>query len=287
MQTRTRRLAALAAVGALTFTMAACSSDDDATESTGTTAKTSDSMAGDDLSAMMAEVDLTSEGTITVCSDMPYEPFEFEDPDTGETTGFDFDVVSAMGDQLGVEVTFIDSEFEGILGLMAAGTCDMAASALTITPERQENADFTEPYFDADQSLLVLADNAETYTDLESLAGETIGVQADTTGETYANENKAEGTEVKSYAGADELFLALQSGEVAAVLQDLPVNNYRAVTDEAFVVTATFPTGEQYGFAVEKDDTAFLAALDAALASVKDDGSYDTIYETYFGAASS
>jgi len=280
MHTRSRRLAAVVAASALALSMAACSSDDD----TADTSTDGTEASGEGLTALMADVELSSAGTITVCSDMPYEPFEFEAED-GSTTGFDYDVVSAMGDELGVEVTFLDSEFEGILGQMVAGTCDMAASALTITPERQENADFTEPYFDADQSLLVRADDEETYTDLESLAGQKIGVQADTTGEAYANENKAAGSTVTSFAGADELFLALQSGSIDAILQDLPVNNYRAVTDDAFAVTATFPTGEQYGFAVEKGDTALLTALDAALDAVRSDGTYDTIYEKYFGPA--
>ena len=111
------------------------------------------------------------------------------------------------------------------------------------------------PYFDADQSLLVLTENEETYATLDDLAGKTIGVQVETTGATYAEENTPEGATIKEFQTGDEMFPALISGDIDAALQDLPVNAYRATTaPDQFVVTETFPTGEQYGFAVAKDN---------------------------------
>jgi polar amino acid transport system substrate-binding protein len=213
---------------------------------------------------------------------MPYEPFEFQNED-GETEGFDYDVVSAMGDQLGLGVEFVTTPFDGIIPALVAGNCDMIASAMTITPERAEQVAFTEPYFDADQSLLVLAENEESLTDLDSLAGKRVGVQSGTTGATYAAENAPEDTEIIEFQTGDEMFPALTSKDIDAALQDLPVNAYRATQAEEFVVTATFATGEQYGFAVTQENTALLEALDAALAASKDDGSYDAAYATWFG----
>jgi ABC-type amino acid transport substrate-binding protein len=213
---------------------------------------------------------------------MPYEPFEFQNED-GETEGFDYDVVSAMGDQLGVEVEFVTTPFDGIIAAMGGGSCDMIASAMTITEERAEQVDFTEAYFDADQSLLVLTENEETYATLDDLTDATIGVQSGTTGATYATENQPEGSTIKEFATGAEMFPALVSGEIDAALQDLPVNAYRATTaPDEFVVTETFSTGEQYGFAVPKD-SALLAPLDAALAAIRDDGTYDEVYATWFG----
>lgn len=267
MRTRSR-FTLIAAVAVSALVLGACG-DDSSDDSSDTTA------AAGDLS-------LVNDGRLTVCSDMPYEPFEYEED--GETKGFDFEVVSAMGDELGLETEFVTTPFDTIIPALVAGNCDMIASAMTITDERAEQVDFTEPYFDADQSLLVLAENAERFASLEDLAGERIGVQVETTGASYANENTPDGATVVEFQTGDELFPALISGDISAALQDFPVNGYRAATDpEQFVVTETFPTGEQYGFAVSQDNNALLEALDEALATIRDNGTYDSIFATWFG----
>ncbi len=277
MRQRSMLILPLVAVAALL--LGACG-DDSADDATTTTA--SDSGGSSESGLSLDGVTLVNDGQITVCSDMPYEPFEFEED--GETKGFDYVVVSAMGDKLGTSVEFVTTPFDSIIPAVAAGNCDMIASAMTITDERKENALFTEPYFDADQSLLVLTENAEKYASLEDLAGQTIGVQSETTGATYAEENLPEGATIKAFGTGDELFGALISDSIQGALQDLPVNAYRATQDsEQFTVTETFTTGEQYGFAVAKDNTALGEALDAALAATKDDGSYDAAYSTWFG----
>ena len=176
-------------------------------------------------------VELIEDGQLTVCSDMPYKPFEFEED--GKTTGFDYDVVSAMAKQLDVEVEFKTTPFDSIIPALQVPDCDMIASAMTITPEREEQVSFTTPYFDADQSLLVLTDNAEKYATLDDLADKTIGVQVETTGATYAKENLPDGATIKEFQTGDEMFPALISGDIDAALQDLPVNAYRATTSQA------------------------------------------------------
>jgi polar amino acid transport system substrate-binding protein len=275
---RQRSLLVLPLLAVAALLLGACGDDESSEETT-----TTEADSGSTDSAISLEgVTLVEDGQLTVCSDMPYKPFEFEED--GETKGFDYDVVSAMGDQLGVEVEFVTTPFDSIIPALAAGNCDMIASAMTITDERKEQVNFTEPYFDADQSLLVLKENEETYATLDDLAGKTIGVQVETTGATYAEENKPEGATVKEFQTGDEMFPALISGDIDAALQDLPVNAYRATTaPDGFVVTETFPTGEQYCFAVAKENTDLLGALDAALAASKEDGTYDAAYTTWFG----
>lgn len=156
---------------------------------------------------------------------------------------------------------------------------------MTITDDRKEQANFSQPYYNSQQSLLVRAEDAATYATLDDLAGQTIGVQAGTTGEEYANENTPEGATIRSYEGGEDLFLPLQSGDIAAVLQDLPVNGFRASQDDAFVVTASFGTEEQYGFAFSKDNEALLAAFDDVLTGMIDDGTYDQVFAEWFGDA--
>ena len=263
----------LALLPALALVFAACGDDDDEPTNTG---------AGGDAPAA-DELDLVADGTLTVCSDIPYEPFEFEGED-GEFTGYDIETLEEIATRIGdLELEVRVTPFDGILGALEAGDCDVVGSSVTITEERAEQVNFTQPYFDADQSLLVAAEDEETYATLDDLAGQTIGVQAGTTGEIYAEENTPDGATIKAFEGAAELFAALEAGDVAAILQDFPVNAYRATQDDTFQVTEQFPTGEQYGLAVAKDNESVLTFIDEGLATLREDGRFDEIFATYFG----
>lgn len=226
---------------------------------------------------------LVSEGALTICSDAPYEPFEMQVD--GEWTGFDMDLINAVATALELEPAVIVVPFDGIWLLPAAGECDIVVSAMTITEERAESTLFTDPYFDADQSLLVRAEQAEEFATLASLAGKNIAVQTGTTGETYAQEHKPEGATLISFDEPAAMFLALASGEVDAILQDLPVNGFRSTQDDSMVVTETFPTGEQYGFAVDPDNAGLAQAVNAELAALRDAGTYREIFSKWFGAS--
>lgn len=287
---RTRRSASLVGLAVALLLVAGACSKSDSNSSTSTGSTTGGSTPGStvksaDLSAQMKDVKLVTAGQLTICSDIPYAPFEFYDKDNGDKlTGFDVQLAEAMAKSLGVKTEFKVTPFDSIIQSLAAGNCDMIASATTITDERKEKVSFSEPYFDADQSLLVLKADEGSYKKLADLKGKVIGVQAGTTGADYAAENKPEGATIKEFQGADEMFAAVASGDVQALLQDFPVNKYRAVKNpDKFVVTETFTTGEQYGFATNKDATALTKAIDAALAESKSNGTYDSIYETWFG----
>jgi polar amino acid transport system substrate-binding protein len=267
----TRRL--LAVVGASALLLAACGDDDTSSDDTTTTAAGSETVE--------APAGLVADGAITVCSDTPYEPFEMKDDDDNDT-GFDMDLVAAIGERADLELAVIDLPFDGILASLAAGQCDVVASAVTITDERAEQVDFTDSYFDAEQSLLIKTDNEEI-TGIADLDGKTVGVQTGTTGEAYANEN-ATGATITSFEDSDGLFAALESGTIDAILQDLPVNGYRSTQDPSVTVVETYSTDEQYGFAVEKGNAELLAFLNDGLEALHDDGTYDELYDTYFGS---
>ena len=270
---RTTRRASMAIVAISTLLLAACGGDDSGTVSE----------PDDDASAIAAPAGLVSDGTLTVCSDTPYEPFEFKD-DSGTDTGYDMDLLRAVAERAELDMTVKDLPFDGILGSLTAGDCDVVASAVTIKPERAEQVDFTEPYFDADQSLLVKTAEAGEHSALDKLAGKTIGVQSGTTGETYAKEHTPEGATVKGFEDSDGLFAAIAAGDIAGILQDLPVNAYRATQDTTLQVVETFKTGEQYGFAVKKGNAELLGFLDDGLAALRANGEFNTIYTRYFGS---
>lgn len=281
MRTRSLRYGAASAVAALALLTSACSSDESTTDT-----DTTEESGSDTTAEGGGTLDLVAEDILTICSDIPYAPFEME-AEEGEGfdgyEGFDIELLAAIASDQGLTISVKDLPFDGILGALPAGDCDIVGSAVSITPEREEQVLFSESYFESKQSLMVLTEDEATYPDLESLAGKTIGVQSGTTGAAYAEENKPEGATIKEFEGGEDLFGALASGDIEAALQDFPVNAYQAAQDDTFVVVATFGEGEPYGFAAEKDNEALIAAVDGSLETLKSDGTYDEIYAKYFG----
>ncbi|MFF2675504.1 basic amino acid ABC transporter substrate-binding protein [Arthrobacter koreensis] len=230
-------------------------------------------------SASDSGMNLVSEGKLTVCSDIPYPPFEYEE--NGEYVGFDMDLVKEIAAGMGLEASIQDVGFDGLQGgtVLAAGQCDLGASAMTITEERQKNLTFSDPYYDSLQSILV--PEGSDITGIEDLAGKKVGVQQGTTGEAYARDNAAD-AEIISYPSDAELFPALQAGNVDAVLQDLPVN-LGHTQEGAFTIAAKFETDESYGFAMAKNASEELVSgVNEQLAALRDNGKYQEIYDKYF-----
>ena len=223
---------------------------------------------------------LVSEGRLTVCSDIPYRPFEYEEG--GEYTGFDMDLMRSIAENLDLELAVQDVGFDGLQSgaVLAAGQCDIAASAMTITEERKENLDFSDPYYDSKQSLLVRT--GSDISSIEDLAGKRVGVQQGTTGAAYARENVPDDAEIISFPSDAEIYPAIQADNVDAVLQDLPVNLDHTEGGE-FEIVEEYETDEQYGFAVAKDQRdALLEAVNEELQNLRDSGEYQEIYDQYF-----
>lgn len=263
-------IAGLALVATATLALAGCASSNDSAEPA----------AGDG-----PDYGLVTAGTLTVCSDIPYKPFEFEGGDNGTGyTGFDIDLLAAVAEKLDLELAVQDVGFDALQSgtTLAAGTCDIGASAMTITEERKANIDFSDPYYDSLQSLLVRTDSGiESINDLD---GKKVGVQQGTTGETYAKEN-AKGAELVQFPSDGELWPAIQAGQIDAILQDQPVNIEHEKADDAYAIVETYETDESYGFAFQKGEkTELLEAVNGALSELRDSGEYDTIYDTYFSA---
>jgi polar amino acid transport system substrate-binding protein len=236
-----------------------------------------------DEEAAEGDLELVSAGQLTVCSDVPYPPFEFEDDEAPSGySGFDIDLVQEIADRLDLELVVQEAGFEGIQSgaSLTAGQCDLAASAITINEERAQNVNFSDPYYDAEQSLIVLTDS--DVTGLDDLEGESLGVQGQTTGADFAEENAPDGAQVVEFDQGPDIYTGMLAGQVVAGLQDLPVNLEQAEEDERFEVVETFETGEQYGFAAAVDDDALIDAVNEALAEMQEDGSYDEIYDRYF-----
>jgi polar amino acid transport system substrate-binding protein len=231
-----------------------------------------------------ADIKTLTPGKLLVGSDTAFPPFE--NVENGQTVGFDVDLMKAIGKKLGLEVEFKTYKFDALItGLQAGTEFDSVASAMTITDERKKAIDFSDPYINSNQSLAVGVDSKITKPeDLKS--GDKVGVQSGTTGEIWAKKNLApKGVVVTPYDDILAAFGALGAGDIVGVINDAPISQ-DVVKDPArkAKVVAEIPTGEQYGFAFNKDNTALRDAVNGALKEIKADGTYVEIYKKWFGA---
>ena len=267
-----RLLALTAAASALALTLTGC-----ANYSSSTTAASS--VAGSSAPAPT----LVAAGKFTVCTNLSYKPFEYKD-DSGKVVGFDVDLMDLVAKKLGVTQDIVDIEFQQITSgaAFAAKKCDAGAAAITIKPDRQQAAAFSDPYFSATQALLVPASSG--ITDLSALKGKLVGVQTDTTGADYANANSAKyGYTVKVFDDFPSSANAVLAGTLDAAINDNGVVYNFSKDNPKTIVSTEFKTNESYGFSMAKDNTALLTIVNGVLASAKSDGTYNTIYKKWFG----
>ncbi len=237
--------------------------------------------AKDDTSTTTGSgIELVEDGTLTICTHLPYEPFEFTEGD--EVVGFDPDVLEIAAEAEGLDTKVVDIGWETIVSgeALNTGQCDVGAGAMTITPEREAVMDFTDPYFEATQALMTKTGSG--ITDLEQLAGKSVAVQDGTTGSDYVKENAPEDTEIISFEDSALMMQAVRTGKVDAGVNDNGLLNYFVSQNPDVEVTTEFKTGESYGFSVKKGgNDELLAVINDAIASDE----YDTVYETWFGTA--
>ncbi len=221
-------------------------------------------------------------GTLTVCTSFPYRPFEFRRD--GEPTGFDIDLVNEVASELKLTPLILNVPFDDVQSgqLLNEGKCDVAIAGITITGERARVLDFSSPYFDATQAMVVKRGSG--VTSLDDLSGQKIGVQAGTTGELYVTDNAPKDAEIVTFPDASGVDGALRQGDVAAGVYDNSVVGGVVARNSGFEVAAEFDTGEQYGMAVKKNgSTDLLRFINNVLAKLKANGGYDQIYARWFG----
>ncbi len=226
-------------------------------------------------------IPIVNEGTLTTCTHLPYEPFQFRDE--REIVGFDVDIGKAIARDLGVEQQIINTPFETIQSGqdLNAGKCDMAAAGMTINEVREENFDFSAPYFDATQALLV--PKGSGITDFEQLRGKRLGIQNATTGAEYAEEHaKPAGAELVGFEDLGLLLEALQTEQVDAVINDNGVLYDYVKRNPQLEVSTEFDTGEQYGIGVRTGNTQMREFINQSLQRLKDSGEYDKLYQKWF-----
>ncbi|MGV9276172.1 transporter substrate-binding domain-containing protein [Streptomyces griseosporeus] len=265
---RTRRLLAAGTAAAALALVAACTSTDD---------------GGSGSKTAAGGVELVKAGQLTTCTHLPYPPFQSEID--GKVQGFDVALIDLVAKNLGVEQKIVDTPFENFKtgAFLNSGQCDLAAAGMTITEERKKNVDFSDPYFDATQAVLVdKKSGVSSLADVKS-KGVKLGAQAQTTGEDYA---KKQGFDPVSFESSDAVLNGLRTGQVKAVIIDYPVVQgwlKDKANADAFKVVDNLNTGEQYGFTVKKGNTKLREAINKAIADAKADGTYKKLYEKWIG----
>jgi polar amino acid transport system substrate-binding protein len=223
---------------------------------------------------------LVTEGKLTIGSDCDYPPFI--SLENGKPVGFEYDLMKLIADDLGLELVYLPPQnFDTLIpSINAGGKMDLAVSSLTITDERKALVDFCLPYFDSNQAVVTM--KSSDYAKASDLAGKVVGAQSGTTGEAWAKENLA-GSTVKPFNQTSEGLTALQAGEIEAMIFDEPVASDRvANTFTDCHIIQVIPTGEQYGFAVSKENPKLRDQVNASLQKLIDNGTYADAFAKYF-----
>lgn len=220
--------------------------------------------------------------TLKVGTNADFAPFEFQGSDGNEYQGFDMDLIRALAKEMDAKLEISNITFDGLIPALQSGNIDIAISGMSINDERKQSVNMSDPYYDSGLSILVRKDNNDIDS-FDDLQGKKIAVQIGTASAEEAK--KVPNAQVKELNSSADTFLELQAGNVDAVVNDTPVNDYYLVQNkDANVKRVGQPlTSESYGIAVKKSNTKLTEEINAALKKLKDSGEYNNIYKKWFG----
>ena len=216
--------------------------------------------------------------TYIVGTEAQFPPFEIVDS-RGNVIGFDVDLMNAIAEDQGFKVKYLDQDFAGLIPALQTGNVDIIASGMTITDEREEQVDFSEPYINAGLALAVLTGN-EDIKSVDDLKGKTVAVQTGSTGFMKAEELQKAGiiAEIKDFPHVNEAIEELKIGGADAMINDLPVTEaFIAAQPDVIKIVGEPLNSEAYGFAVRTGNTELLTKINAGLENVKASGKYDEL----------
>ena len=204
--------------------------------------------------------------TILVGTDAGLAPFEYKDEKTNEIVGFDIDLIKAVIKANGDEPKIQNMQFAGIIPAIQTNMVDVAACAMTITPARQKQVNFSDPYYDVGLAMVIKSKDKNKYKTLKDLEGKRVCAQIGSTGSIFAKEIK--GAKVVDFD---------QVGKTV-------IDHYLARhNDKEIMTTPELYNPKQVGFAVAKSNKKMLNKLNKGLKTIKANGEYDKIYQKWFG----
>ncbi|MCF2684151.1 transporter substrate-binding domain-containing protein [Faecalicatena contorta] len=253
-----KKLISTLLIAACVFSLAACGSKTEETESKEESGKESD--------------------TLVMATNAEFPPYEYYEGD--EIVGIDAEIAQAIADELGMTLKIEDMAFDSIIPAVTSGKADFGAAGMTVTEDRKKNVDFTDTYATATQVIIVKEDSDIAGPD--DLVGKKIGVQLGTTGDIYAGD--IEDAEVEQYNKGFEAVQALTQGKIDAVVIDgEPAKEFVAQAEGLKILDEAF-TEEEYAIAVAKGNDELVAQINEALATLKESGKIDEIVAKYISA---
>ena len=222
-------------------------------------------------------------GKIQMTTNAEFEPFEYKDGD--EIVGIDIDLSQAIADKLGVKLEVSDIAFDSLIPTMNAGKADFIAAGMTATEDRKKNVDFSDPYFNASQAIIVAKDS--DIKTREDLNGKTVGVQQGTTGDTYCTNDDGSSDvkvkEVKRYPKGMDAVSDLIAGRLdAVVIDDYPAEKLAAKNADKVVKLDDALTEEEYAIAMPKGSD-LVDVVNGVIKDLKDSGELNKIIDKYIG----
>jgi ABC-type amino acid transport substrate-binding protein len=215
---------------------------------------------------------------LVVGTSADYEPFEYIDED-GNYTGFDIELMEEIADRMGVELEWQDIAFDGLIGSLQNDKIDAIIAAMSATEEREEQVDFTDPYFISGDAVLVAEGSNLDLQDKNDIAGHTVGVQTGTIQESWIDENLD--ADVSRYERAEQAIMDLKSGRIEMVAMDLSAANSFVEQGGIEVALETDFSGEHMAIAVKEGNTELKEEFDAVIDELQMEGFIDDLAAKY------
>jgi polar amino acid transport system substrate-binding protein len=232
--------------------------------------------------------DLITPGTLTVGSDTTYPPQEYIDTATHQAAGFDVDLITAIAQRMGLQAKVVTTNFNTIINSLSAKRFDVVISAVTITADRQKQADFI-PYFSAGESLLVQNGNPMHITKVSQLCGQNVGVQNGTIEQTDLQTANSACTKagkaaihITALTNQTDVIQLLATNRVVATYQDSPVTDYYIKLHPGqFAVGGSVVNAGPEGIVIRKGDTSMFNAVQTAFNELKASGAYHALIQKW------
>ena len=225
-----------------------------------------------------ASDDAAEKEVLVMATNAEFPPYEYYEGD--DIVGIDAEFAAAIAEKLGMELKIEDMAFDSIIPAVQSGKADFGAAGMTVTEERQTQVDFSDTYYTGRQVIIVAEGNTEI-TGPDDLAGKKIGVQLGTTGDIYASDDYGDDC-VERYNKGFEAVQALQQGKIdAVIIDDQPAQTFVKET-EGLVILETEYVEEEYALCFAKD-SELVEKVNAAIAELKEDGTFDEIIAKYIG----
>lgn len=228
------------------------------------------------LTLMSAQAD-----TLRVGTESSYAPFEFTE--NGELVGFDVDLMNAIARELNSEVEWVSMSFDGLIPALLTNQLDLAVASFTITPERAKRINFSDPYYRSGLTFVIRKADQDKYKSAEDLKGQRLCAQLGSV--SAAKAETFSPSLVTTFSDAPAAYMELKTGGCEAVLNDRPVNQYffkTAKVSDSLVELSDVLDAEDMAVVIPKNNQELLEQVNQALAKLKQNGTYQKIYDKWF-----